>query len=438
MSDVAIIKIPEKLVPLFTLNPLADFLGSYGGRGSAKTRTFAKMTAVQAYMFAENGVSGVILCGREYMNSLADSSMGEVKLAIESEPFLRDYFEIGETYIRTKNRKVSYVFAGLRLNLDSIKSKARILLAWVDEAEAVSDTAWNKLIPTVREEGYFPDGTYWKSQIWVTWNPEIDGSATDKRFRKQADKDMVIVEMNWQDNEYFPEILNRARLRDQRNMDDATYAWIWEGAYLENSNRQVIKRYSVRAFDDDLWEKADRLLFGADFGFADDPSTLIRGFIYEDRLYIEYEAWGQHVELDDMWKFYAGTEGATLKQLGEWKMNDDKLFPGVPGSRKWPIKGDGSRPETISKLRKEGFTIKAAKKWQGSVEDGIAHINGFKEVVIHPRCIHTVEEARKYSYKVDKNGDVLPIIVDAFNHCWDAIRYMLDGYITKKGRGIYD
>ena len=123
----AYVKIPKKLVPLFTKNPLADFLGAYGGRGSAKTRTFAKMTAIQAYMFAENGVSGVVLCGREFMNSLADSSMGEVKLAIESEPFLADYFEIGETYIRTKNRKVSYLFTGLRLNLDSVKSKARIL-----------------------------------------------------------------------------------------------------------------------------------------------------------------------------------------------------------------------------------------------------------------------------------------------------------------------
>lgn len=433
----AYVKIPKKLVPAFTQHPLADFIGSYGGRGSAKTRTFAKMTAVQAYMYAENGVTGVILCGREYMNSLNDSSMGEVKLAIESEPFLRDYFEIGETYIRTKNRKVSYIFAGLRLNLDSIKSKARILLAWVDEAEAVSDIAWNKLIPTVREEGYYADGTYWKAQIWVTWNPELEGSATDRRFRKEVDSDMCIVEMNYSDNEYFPKILENARLRDLKNMDDATYAWIWEGAYLENSNKQVIRKYRVSPFDDDLWEKADRLLFGADFGFADDPSTLIRGFILEDRLYIEYEAYGKHVELDDMWKFYAGRDLCTDKQLSEWNINDDRLYPGVPGSRLWPIKGDGSRPETISKIKKEKFDIKAAKKWQGSVEDGIAHLNGFKEIIIHPRCIHTVEEARKYSYKVDKNGDILPIIVDDWNHCWDAIRYMLDGYITKKGRGIY-
>lgn len=437
MSE-AVVRIPKKLVPLFTLNPLAAVLGAHGGRGSAKTRTFAKMACIQAYIFAEQHVTGVVLCAREYMNSLADSSLGEIKLAIESEPFLRDYFEVGETYVRTKNKRVSFIFCGLRLNLDSIKSKARILLAWVDEAESVSDIAWNKLFPTVREEGYFADGTYWKAQIWVTWNPELEGSATDKRFIKFKDPDHVIVEMNYTDNEFFPKILEDLRQKDQARLDPATYAWIWEGAYLENSDKQVIRRYRVSPFDDDLWEKADRLLFGADFGFADDPSTLIRCFILGHTLYIEYEAWGKHVELDDMWKFYAGQVDAKPKQLAEWKLNDHLKFPGVPGSRKWPIKGDSSRPETISKVRKEGFNITAAKKWSGSLEDGIAYLNGFKEIVIHPRCIHTVEEARKYSYKVDKNGDILPVIVDDWNHCWDAVRYALDGYITKKGRGVYD
>lgn len=429
----AVVKIPEKLIPLFTLNPFAEVLGAWGGRGSGKTMTFAKMTAIKAYVFAEMGISGVVLCGREYMNSLADSSLGEVKAAIESEPFLRDYFEVGETYVRTKNRRVSYLFTGLRLNLDSVKSKARILLCWVDEAESVSDVAWNKLIPTLREEWTF-DGVVYQSQLWVTWNPENDGSATDKRFRKVDDPGIVIMEMQYWDNEFFPMILEKTRLRDKRNLDPGTYAWIWEGAYLELSDKQVIRRFRVSPFDDDLWEQADKLLYGADFGFADDPSTLIRMFILENRLYIEYEAWGKHVELDEMPKFYAGRTKQTEK---DWKPHDEEKFPGIPDVHRWPIKADCSRPETISKLAKHGFNIKGAKKWKGSVEDGIAHLNGFEEIIIHPRCIHTIEEARKYSYKVDKNGDILPIIVDDWNHCWDAVRYGLDGYITKSGRGIF-
>lgn len=429
MEAVADLEIPAKLVPAFTAENVR-YRGSYGGRGSGKTRTFALMSAVRAYEKAEAGISGVILCGREYMNSLEESSMEEVKQAIRSVPWLNDYFDIGEKYIRTKNRLVNYVFCGLRHNLDSIKSKARILLAWVDEAESVSDTAWKKLRPTVREEG---------SEIWVTWNPEKDGSATDKRFRKTPPKNSIFVEMNFNDNPWFPDVLEEERRDDLDVLDYADYAWIWEGAYLENSNKQVLaNRYVVQSFSDDLWEKADRLLFGGDFGFAEDPSTLIRGFILDKCLHIEYEAYGKHVELDDMWKFYAGKNGATMKQLDEWHITDEAKYEGIPESRKWPIKADNSRPETISHIKAQGFNISAAKKWQGSVEDGIAFLRGFKKIIIHPRCKETAKEARLYSYKTDRiTNEVLPIIEDKNNHCLDAIRYSLDGMIRRKSRGVY-
>ncbi|HBN5913840.1 TPA: PBSX family phage terminase large subunit [Morganella morganii] len=402
MNDTVQLQIPAKLAPLFTAID-KRYRCSHGGRGSAKTRTFALMTAVKAYQAANNGESGVILCAREFMNSLEESSMEEVKQAIRSVPWLAANFDIGEKYIRTLDRNVSYVFCGLRHNLDSIKSKARILLCWVDEAETVSETAWQKLDPTVRESG---------SEIWVTWNPEKDGSATDKRFRKQPDDDTIVVEMNYTDNPWFPDVLEKVRRRDRKNLDDQTYAWIWEGAYLENSDKQVLaNKYVVQSFPDDLWKKADRLLFGADFGFAKDPNTLIRQFILDDCLHIEYEAYGIGVELDHMPAFY------------------DK----IPEARKWPIKADSARPETISYLRRQGFNISAAKKWQGSVEDGITFLRGFKQIIIHPRCKETAKEARLYSYKTDRiTGEVLPVIADANNHCWDASRYGLDGYI--KGR----
>lgn len=402
MEQTVDLPIPAKLVPVFAKEGVR-YRGAFGGRGSAKTRTFAMMSAVKAYQAAEQGISGVILCGREFMNSLEESSMEEVKQAIRSIPWLNDYFDIGEKYIRTKCKRVNYVFCGLRHNLDSIKSKARILLAWVDEAESVSDLAWKKLRPTVRESG---------SEIWVTWNPEKDGSATDKRFRKTPPKNSIIVEMNYNDNPWFPDVLEEERLDDLNSLEYSDYAWIWEGAYLENSDKQVLaNKYVVKSFPDNLWQKADRLLFGADFGFAKDPNTLLRQFILNDCLYIEYEAYGIGVELDHMPAFY------------------DK----IPESRKWPIKADSARPETISYLKRQGFNISAAKKWQGSVEDGITHLLGFKQIIIHPRCKETAKEARLYSYKTDRiTGEVLPVIEDKNNHCWDAVRYGLDGYITQK------
>ena len=212
--------IPPKLIPVFLGE--ARYRGAYGGRGSAKTRTFAKMAAVIGYQRAQAGDEGVIVCAREFMNSLADSSMSEVKAAIRSEPWLEAQYDSGETYIRTKDKRVEFVFVGLRHNLDSIKSKARILLCWVDEAEPVTETAWQKLIPTVREEG---------SEIWVTWNPERDDSPTHKRFRLVQADDMKIVELNYKDNPWFPAVLERERLADKFERPDS-YDHIWEGGFV--------------------------------------------------------------------------------------------------------------------------------------------------------------------------------------------------------------
>lgn len=409
MSKVQI-QLPPKLIPLFS-QPGLRYRCSWGGRGSSKTRTFALMSAIKGYMFAEAGSRGMILGAREYMNTLADSSMEEIRQAIRSVPFLNSYYEMGESYIRTRNRRVYYSFAGLQHNLDSIKSKARILLCWVDEAETVSEAAWRKLLPTVREQG---------SEVWVSWNPERRDSATSQRFRHEKIYDDSTgaligmgVEMNYSDNPWFPEVLELERRRDQATQDAATYRWIWEGDYLELTEAQIFKnRYRVEEFNASLWQSAQRLFLGADFGFAKDPATLIRCFVLDNTLYVEYEAYAVGVELEEMAQFYDS----------------------VPGARSWPIKADGARPETISFLRRKGFNIDAAAKWPGCVEDGISHIKGFDAVVIHPRCKHTLEEFRQYAYKKDRlTGEVLPVIVDNWNHCVDAIRYSLDGYIQARG-----
>ena len=403
------IELPPKLIPVF--NGKARYRGAWGGRGSAKTRSFALMTAVRAYMFAEAGVSGVILCGREFMNSLEDSSMEEVKQAIRSVDWLNAYFDIGEKYIKTKNNLVSYIFAGLRHNVDSIKSKARVLIAWVDEAENVSEIAWQKLAPTVRESG---------SEIWVTWNPEKDGSPTDVRYRKHPPSNSKIVEINHQDNPWFPDELNQERLDDRDRLDDQTYAWIWEGAYRENSEAQILAgKYRVVEFD---LESFDGPYFGIDWGFSQDPTAGVRCAIYDSHLYIEHEAGKVGLENDDIAKF---------------------MIERLPGVESHVVRADSARPETISHVKSNGNggrlalpRIVGVEKWPGSVEDGIAHLRSYKEIIIHPRCTKVLDEARKYSYKVDRlTGDVLPAIVDKNNHYIDALRYAL-GPLIKRSQAV--
>tara|TARA_R100000093_G_scaffold49243_2_gene25420 strand:- start:796 stop:1848 length:1053 start_codon:yes stop_codon:yes gene_type:complete len=332
------------------------------------------------------------------MNSLEESSLEEVKQAIISVGWLSDYFEIGEKYVRTKNRRVSYVFSGLRHNLDSIKSKARILLAWVDEAENVSDVAWMKLLPTVREEG---------SEIYVSYNPELDGSPTDKRFRKDPPTECRIEEVNYWDNPWFPDVLEQERQSDQQRLDPQTYAWVWEGAYLENSDKQVLAgKYEVAEFEPErTW---DGPYFGLDWGFANDPTAGIKCWVHDECLYIEYEAGKVGLELDDTGPYMRAK---------------------IPGIEKYVVRADCARPESISYLKrdKQGLpAIQAAPKWSGSVEDGVQHLRSYRRIYIHPRCTETIREARMYSYKVDRlTGDIKPDIDDKFNHYIDALRYAL-------------
>lgn len=398
------VQIIPKLIPIFN-TPRVMYRTAWGGRGSGKTRTFAVMAAVRGYMYAEQGISGVVLCGREFMNTLADSSMEEIKQAIKEVPFLNDYYELGESYIRSKNRRIEFLFAGLRHNLDSIKSKARILLCWVDEAESVSQAAWDKLEPTIRGID--------DAEIWVTWNPEKKDSPCDKKFRHEKiyDPDTgeligVGAEINWRDNPKFPKILDRQRRIALKTLPPEKYNWIWEGGYNENSESQIFaNKYVVQDFTPDP-HNWDGPYQGLDFGFANDPTAFTRSWIHNRCLYIEYDCGAVNLELDD-----------TYKLIKHYCPEVDKAM----------TRADNARPESISHLSRKGMRIEACKKGKGSVEDGIEFIRSFEKVIIHSRCQKTKEEFDKYSYKVDRlTGEVLPIIIDAWNHYIDATRYALE------------
>lgn len=397
------IELPEKLVPVFS--GAAFVRGAHGGRGAGKTRAFALMAAIKALLYATAGVSGIILCGREYMNSLDDSSMEEIKQAISETEWLVPHFDVGEKYIRTKCRRVSFVFAGLSRNLDSIKSKARILMAWVDEAESVSEAGWVKLIPTIRGID--------DAELWVTWNPERRGSPADVRFRQKKADDAKIVEINYPDNPWFPAVLERARLEDRRIMSDALYRHVWEGDYYEQSDAQVFRdKYVCEEFEPQ--PEWDGPYFGLDFGFAQDPTAAVKCWIADNRLYIERESGKVGLELDDTASYIAQE---------------------MPEIEQHIVRADSARPESISYLKRHGLPrITAVKKWPGSVVDGISHMRSYSHIVIHPRCVNAHSEFRLYSYKVDRlSGDVLPQILDENNHYIDAIRYAIAPLIQSKG-----
>lgn len=319
------IELPRKLIPVFAGE--ADVRGAWGGRGSGKTRSFAKMTAVRAYIWAQAGREGIILCGRQFMNSLDDSSLEEIKAAIRSEPWLEAFFDIGEKYVRTRDGRVRYVFSGLDRNIASVKSKSRILLCWVDEAEPVSDSAWSVLIPTMREED---------SELWVTWNPESKRSATHERFRSTQDPRYKVVEINWRDNPKFPAKLERDRLRDLANKPDE-YEHIWNGAFRTVSAGAYYAKHLVLAKEQGRIGRvaADPLMtyrafadIGGTGARADAFAMWIAQFIgREIRVLDYYEAQGQPLAAHLEWM---RSKGYTPDKCQIWLPHDgatnDRVF----------------------------------------------------------------------------------------------------------------
>lgn len=366
----------------------------YGGRGSGKSWGIARILIMLA-----KSKKIRILCTRQYQSSISMSVHKLLKDSINSLG-LRKYFEVTRDTIRCSNGS-EFFFKGIQNNIDEIKSIEGIDICWVEEAQNVSKESWEVLCPTIRKEN---------SEIWVSFNPKLESDETYQRFVIHPSENCISVLVNYEDNPWFPDVL-RKEMEYCRKANVSDYEYIWLGKPQVNTDAQVFKgRYEIQEFADA--EKTTRFFHGADWGFAQDPTTLVRTFIKEDCLYIDQECYGVNVELDET----------------------PQLFENIPTSRTFPIKADCARPETISFMRRRGFNITPAKKWQGSVEDGLAVLKSFRKIIIHPRCKHAADEFRLYSYKVDKNnGEILPIIEDKNNHIIDALRYALDGYI--KGRG---
>lgn len=240
--STAQVEIVPALIPVFEGE--ADVRGAYGGRGSGKTRSFAKMAAVRGYIYGKAGISGILLCARQFMNSLEDSSLEECKRAIEEEPFLAAYYEVGDKFIKSRDGRISFAFAGLDRNISSVKSKGRVLLCWVDEAEPVTDEAFSTLIPTLREEG-----DDWNAELWVTWNSKRKAAAVEKRFRFSKDPRIKIVKCNWRDNPRFPAKLERDRQRDMEERPEQV-AHVWEGDYATVIEGAYYAKSLVKARED--------------------------------------------------------------------------------------------------------------------------------------------------------------------------------------------
>jgi phage terminase large subunit len=335
------------------------------------------------------------VCVREVQKSLAKS----VKRLIEQkirDLGVSDYFDVTSTEIRTRKGRGHGVilFQGMSDHTaDSIKSLEGFDCAWVEEAQSLSQRSLELLRPTIRRDG---------AEIWFTWNPQQETDPVD-RFLRGPDRhpSCIVVEVNYLENPWLNDTLREEAEYDKRT-DPEKYGHVWLGQYIKHSQSRVFKRCRVAEFDA---PKDAVLRFGVDWGFSPDPTTLVRCFIEGRKLFVEYEAYQVELEVEDT----------------------AALFLTVPESERWELWCASDRPERVKSIRRAGFKAFAVPREQNSVQEGVDFLCSFDEIVIHPRCVHALEEFRNYSRKIDPlTGAILPILEDRWNHIIDAIRYALD------------
>lgn len=381
------IQTPAWAEPL--LSP-ARYKGAWGGRGSGKSHLFAEML-IEAHII-DPATSSV--CVREIQKSLQQSVKRLLELKIR-DLGVSDLFEVQEAVIKRRNGSGLITFQGMQNHTsDSIKSLEGFDRAWVEEAQSISQRSLDLLRPTIRKPG---------SELWFSWNPNSPNDPVDHLLRgPDSPPGAVVVEVNWNDNPWFPQVL-REEMEFDRRRDPDKYSHIWGGAYLTRSNARVFRNWKVEDFEAPP-DAAFR--FGADWGFATDPTVLVRCYVQGRTLYIDHEAY----------------------QIGCEIVDTPALFLSIPDSEKYPIVADSSRPETISHMKRNGFTkIMPAVKGARSVEEGVEFLKSH-DIVVHPRCRHVIDELTHYAYKTDPaTNAVLPILEDKHNHLVDALRYALEG-----------
>ncbi|MGI4775358.1 MAG: PBSX family phage terminase large subunit, partial [Janthinobacterium lividum] len=366
----------------------------YGGRGSGKSYAVA-----DTLLFTTCVRKCLILCGREFQNSIKDSVHSLIRQRIEANN-LNNYFDATHDEIRNVCSESRFIFKGLRHNIDSIKSTAGISHLWIEEADTLSAASWKVIKPTIREDG---------SEIWATFNPKNKTDILYQEFiASSPPPDSYVIKVNWSDNRHFPQILKQEMEYD-KTKDYGLYQHVWEGELLEHSHAQVFKdRWVAAEFEE---PKTIHKYFGLDFGFSEDPTAGIRCYVSDNSLYITHEAVKKNLEIDETGKF---------------------LEERLPDLRRHTIYADNARPESISFIKRQGYSIRAVKKGKGTVEDGIEYIKAFDQIIINPKCVETIKEFTLYSYKIDeRSGQITNIIEKGNDHLIDALRYALENCMKR-------
>lgn len=373
----------------FLLTEDARYKVLHGGRGSTKSWSVVDSLIVKATQQKH-----FIGCFRQYQKSIKDSAKQLIDNRIH-QLGVGNEFTSTRDEIRHRGTGTKMVFHGLWHEPEKIKSMEGLTIGWVEEAHTTAQEGLDILKPTIRVEG---------SEIWFTFNRKNESDPVDKMFLgDDPPPNAIIQQLNYYDNPWLTDVL-KEEMEWDKSHDHDKYQHIWLGMPLTHSEARIFKNYEING--DIEPAEGEALYYGADWGFSNDPSVLLRCWVDDAKriIFVDQEAYKIGVEIDDLCDFWDQVEG----------------------SREYKVRADNARPETISHMNRHGFKVKGVKKGAGSIEEGVEFLKSYK-IVVHPRCVHTIDELGLYCYKTDKRtGDILPVIEDKNNHCIDSLRYALE------------
>ena len=249
----------------------------YGGRGGGKSETIAR------YLLAEAMAKPLrILCTRELQTSIGDSVHKLLSDIIRNDKHLSSHYEVLQTIIRGKNGS-EFLFKGLKHNITEIKGISGIDRVWVEEAENISDRSWELLIPSIRKEG---------SEIFVVFNPRNISDPTYQRFIATKHDDALVKKINWQDNPFFPAVLEKERLR-LKETDPEAYNHIWEGELDTRKSGAVYAKQISKARDEGRittvpYDPSSEVFTAWDLGFGDSTAIWWLQFVGRELRWLDY------------------------------------------------------------------------------------------------------------------------------------------------------
>jgi len=389
---------PEKLSCLF--NPVKSrYRTLYGGRGAGKSHGVAKALLIKGAMATLR-----VLCAREYQTSIRDSVH---KLLCDQIELLglSTFYEITQNSIRGKNG-TEFAFVGLKNNIANVKSFEGIDICWVEEAQTVSRMSWNILIPTIRKED---------SEIWITFNPELETDETYQRFIVNAPENSVVAKVNWSDNPWFPETL-RLEKDALRARDPEAYNTVWEGLCRQTVDGAIFAKEIQFA---ELDGRITRVPYDAtkpvhaifDLGWSDATAIWFMQFVGMENRLIRYFETNQE------------TMSSILNKMQGFGYIYDTLWLPHDAENK-TLAGNGRSIEEI--VRNLGYKTRIVPK-----VPIVDSINAARTIFSNcyfdrENCHQGLEALRHYRYEVDPDTGMFSKtpLHDNYSHGADAFRYI--------------